>query len=228
MSETGQRICRLAEEAANAVEPRDALRTLHELRRELEDFERQQAARALTAGESFGAVARSLGISRQAAHRRFRDLAPRGPDDGTERPTPEARLAVEYAREEAEAAGAAAVRSEHLLLGVLRNGDERAASVLRDAGVTLDDARAVAGDPAVAAAARAADGEPPGRRAVHAALLAARRHQAGTVGVEHLLLGVLDDDRDGAATVLRRLGVAPETVRARVDALAGAAHALAR
>src|SRR5215217_7933605 len=105
MSQSGQRICRLAEEAANATQPRDALRLLCELRQELEDFERRQAARALGAGDSFGAIARALGISRQAAHRRFRDLASgaNGDGNGTERPTPEARLAAEYAREESAA-----------------------------------------------------------------------------------------------------------------------------
>src|SRR5215211_6766944 len=138
MSATGQRICRLAEEAANAAEPCDALRLLCELRRELEDFERRQAARALTRGESFGAIARALGVSRQAAHRRFRDLAPGGEGDGVERPTPEARLVTDYAREESIALGDAGVHSEHLLLAVLRLGDDHA-EALREAGVTLED-----------------------------------------------------------------------------------------
>lgn len=228
MSETGQRICRLAEEAANAAEPRDALRLLCELRRELEDFERRQAARALGRGDSFGSIARALGVSRQAAHRRFRELAPSGDGDGTERPTPEARLAAEYAREESVALDHAGVHSEHLLLGVLRLGDELAAATLEECGVTLEDARAVVRRmPPGRRAPRDGDDAPlTGRRVVHAALSAARRHGAGTVGVEHLLLGALEDDAGGAAVALRALGVSVGAVRARLDERAHAAQPL--
>jgi len=75
VSVSGQRICALAEEAAAAAEPEVALETLTRIREELQEFERQQVARALTAGRTYGNVARALGISRQAAHRRFKDLA---------------------------------------------------------------------------------------------------------------------------------------------------------
>ncbi len=229
MSETGQRICRLAETAANAEDYRDALRTLCELRRELEDFERQQAARALTAGESFGAVARSLGVSRQAAHRRFRELAPPARRDGIEQPTPEARLVVEYAREEALGMGAPRLGCEHFLLGILRIGDRRAAHALFELGVTLDDARAAARDGSVGAttAEAPADAEAPTpiRRVLATALLEARRQGAAAVGVEHLLLGALEDDGAGAARILSVLGVSPQAVRAAVGAEAGASSA---
>jgi hypothetical protein len=223
VSETGQRICRLAEAAANAADYHDALRTLCELRRELEEFERQQAARALTAGESFGAVARSLGVSRQAAHRRFRDLAPPAARDDIEPPTPEARLVVEYARQEASEMGAARLGTEHFLLGILRNGDRRAADALFELGVTLDDARAAAqARGALATTPEAAtDGTQtpaPIRRVIGTALLEARRRSASAVGVEHLLLAALEDDRAGAALVLTVLGVSPRAVRARLEA----------
>ena len=222
MSETGQRICRLAEAAANAADHRTALRTLCELRRELEEFERQQAARALTLGESFGGVARALGVSRQAAHRRFRDLAPTASRDDIEPPTPEARLVVEYARREASGMGAPGVGSEHLLLGILRNGDPLAADALFELGVTLDEARAAAANRLV----RETTSEPGSgapetptsiRPVIRTALLEARRQGADAVGVDHLLLGALEDDRTGAACILRDLGVSPQAVRGRVD-----------
>jgi transposase-like protein len=222
---TGQRICRLADEAANAEQPRDALRALNALRRELEDFERQQAARALTAGETFSAVARSLGVSRQAAHRRFRDLAPPAPPDGGERPTPEARLVVEYARREATELGAAAVRSEHVLLGVLRNSDPRVAAALLESGVTLDEARARALELALRSPGQTVDdareGAAPARLIAHAAVLEARRAQTPIVGIDHLLLAALADDRQGAAEVLRGFGLSPDAVRAMVGAAPG-------
>ena len=69
-------ICRLAEQAAGADEPEAALQALRELRGELEDLERSRVEDALRNGSSFGAVARAMNISRQAAHRRYRDLVP--------------------------------------------------------------------------------------------------------------------------------------------------------
>src|SRR5215208_5970247 len=134
MSVSGQIICRLAEEAADAPEADVALEKLTVLRDELEEFERQQVARALTAGASFGDVARSLGISRQAVHRRFRDLSPRRTRAGLG-PTPEVRLAIDYARAEAAELRAPTLTLELVLVGILRGGDRRGASALAAAGV---------------------------------------------------------------------------------------------
>ena len=72
MSEHRQRICALAEEAASEADPESALRTLVELRRELDAFVGVQVERGLAAGASFADVARALGISRQAAGLRRR------------------------------------------------------------------------------------------------------------------------------------------------------------
>ena len=56
---------------------RAELRQLEADRRELLARERQIAAQALAAGCTFSELARALGISRQAAHARFRHLRPR-------------------------------------------------------------------------------------------------------------------------------------------------------
>ena len=64
-------ICTLAERAAAAESPTEALRLVRELRVEIDAFERQQVARALTAGESLASVARALGVTRQSTHRRY-------------------------------------------------------------------------------------------------------------------------------------------------------------
>src|SRR4051794_14359043 len=140
MSVSGQIICRLAEEAADAPEADVALQRLTSLRQELEGVERQQVARALTAGGTFGDVARALGISRQAVHRRFRGLSPRRSRSRLA-PTPEVRLAIGYARAEAAELGAPTLTPELVLVGILRTGDRRGASALAAAGVTLEDMR---------------------------------------------------------------------------------------
>ena len=56
-------------------DPMAALQALTELRHQLDLVERSQVARALDTGHTFTAIAVPLAISRQAAHRRHRDLA---------------------------------------------------------------------------------------------------------------------------------------------------------
>ncbi|HEX6026620.1 MAG TPA: Clp protease N-terminal domain-containing protein [Solirubrobacter sp.] len=205
---SGTLICRLAEEASTAGIPAEALRIVKQLRTEIDDFERQQVARALTAGEPVSAVARALGVSRQSAHRRFRDLVPPRMHATRTQPTPEARLVVEYARREARDMSAAAIASEHLLLGILRSGDHDVAKGLHDLGVTLE-------------AARRSAREIVSTRDVKVALARAVRYARGNgarqVGVEHILVGALEDPDSGAARLLQSLGVAPEDAREIVE-----------
>src|ERR1051325_11244659 len=108
MTQQTNRICELAHASAEAEDADAALRALTELRRETDAFIRVYASRALGSGRSFSDIARALGLSRQAAHRRFRDLTPeRRHDPG--RPlaaTEAARRVVMIARAEALAAGA--------------------------------------------------------------------------------------------------------------------------
>jgi transposase-like protein len=142
MTQHPERICELAHASAEAEDADAALRALTELRQETDAFIRVHARRALCSGRSFSDIARAMGISRQAAHRRFRDLMPERRRDGT-RPltaTDAARRVVRLARVEALAAGAPP-GSEHVLLGVLRT-DSETARALRYNGVTPERARA--------------------------------------------------------------------------------------
>src|SRR5436305_12032269 len=150
MPSSPDRLRDLTEHAVRAQDPAAALRSMTVLREELEAFERLQVARALDAGQSFGAIARALGISRQAAHRRYRDLvgvalpaenAVHDAHQGRLLVTSEARAAVNLAREEATTLGAATIGSEHVLLGILRPRAAPVARVLEAGGVTLNDAR---------------------------------------------------------------------------------------
>lgn len=220
-------LCDLAEHATKAAEPEASLRALTALREEVDNIERAQVARMLTRGRSFGAVARVLGISRQAAHRRYRDLA--SADTALPAPTPsrgrvlitsEARAAMDLARVEASKLGARRVGSEHILLGILRSGDERAAGALIGAGIDLDAARAAAqptlvdGDARPAKVARGPRGISRYARGVlEQSLREAVGRGDGYVGVDHLLLAALADHRGGAARTLAALGVAPDKVR---------------
>lgn len=214
------RLSELLEHALRAGDPEVSLHALAALRRELDAFERVQAWRALDAGSSYGAVARALGISRQAAHRRYRDLASAAappPEGPRRRVTPEARAAVQLAGEEAKALGAARIGSEHLLLGIMRAGDGRAAPVLRAHGITLEAARLAAlptlvgedddgqSDSALTIYARRVFGE---------AMRQAKSEPGHAIDAADLLIAALRDDGGGACRTLVALGVDAAAVTA--------------
>ena len=223
---SGQAICRLAERASAVASPHEALQLVRFLREEIDDFERQHVARALTLGEPVSAIARALGVTRQSAHRRFRDLVPPRQQPVRGQPTPEAKLAVEYALREARGFGAPSVAGEHLLLGILWLGDCAPVQALNDLGVTLEAARPAA-QRVSAARAQGPSLEDETRAVLADALRASLLDNAACVGIKHLLLGALHDPAGGAANVLRTLGVAPETARARLGEPAVPAPGLA-
>ena len=219
MSISGRRIRDLAQEAAGAPGPDDALRTVAEMRQELDEYERQQVAWALSAGRSYGDVARALGITRQAANRRFRDLMPRRRRRRERVPaSAEVRLVIQYARAEALAVLAPAVHPDHVLLGILRNGDRRAAPALHAAGVTLQNAR-------VCARSRGPEGMALTRAALARGVQRARQERAPQLGVDHLLRGALAELDGDSGSLLRSLDVSPADVIVALDRATVAAEA---
>lgn len=236
MQTSPERLRDLVEHAVRATQPAAALRAMNALREELDAFERLQVARALESGQSFSAVARALGISRQAAHRRYRDLVgvelpdeSRSQSRGRVLVTSEARAAVTLAKEEAIALGAKTVGSEHLLLGIIRSRASSVAELLERGGVTLSDARRSAQPTLVDGAPEpqpeaARSGTPArgisayAREVFDQALREAVKRGDGYIGVDHILLASLEDPAGGASRTLTELGVEPDEVRA---ALAG-------
>lgn len=216
------RLVDLLDEAMRATDPEVALHAVSALRRELDAFERVQAWRALEAGSSYGAVARALGISRQAAHRRYRELAaatdPPSTDDEPARlrVSPEARAAVQLAGEEAAAMGATRIGSEHLLLGILRAGDPIAAAALRAGGITLENAR-MAAQPTLddgAADDHTSQVTAYARKVFTDALRTAAADPSHVIEVTDLLKSALSDPQGGACRTLQALSVDVDALRA--------------
>ena len=192
--------------------PEAALAKLRELRDELERFETERVAEALRSGSSYSAIARALGVSRQAAHRRYRDLAPMAIE--RLRLSSHSRRAVQLACQEADAAGADGVASAHLLLGVLRSGGGTSRA-LEAIGVTVDAVRRCLKD-ATLAAETAAEEDAAGRAVLVQAAEIASARSARHVEPEHIALAALDGEDGGAASAVTAIGVKPASVRERL------------
>lgn len=142
-----------------------------------------------------------------------------------ERFTDGARRVLVLANEDAARLGHDFVGTEHLLLGLIREGRGLAAQALESLGVGLEAAR------------REIDRRIPGGRptngsfpftpqvkgAFEAALAESRRLDHDHVGTEHLLLGLLHDEEAGGAAVVAALVGDLGSVRRAVVALAESA-----
>ena len=146
--------------------------------------------------------------------------------------TSEARAAVTLAREEASAMGAAAVGSEHLLLGIIRCRAPSHRGGAGDRAASRSPTRAAARSRRSSRArrrrrSRRPPGPAPGPRGISAyaravfelALREATKRGDGYVGVDHLLLASLEDPNGGACRTLCELGLDPEQVRSGVARL---------
>ncbi len=133
--------------------------------------------------------------------------------------TDRSRKVFQLANQEAREAGCEWVGTEHLLLGLLKEGNGVAANVLKNLGVNLAQLREAALARRVGAALppAAVMGNLPKMPAVKAARdLAVREAETlnhNYVGTEHLLLGLLGGAEDPAVLILREAGVTAQMVR---------------
>lgn len=207
--------------------PRDALQAIAALRPRLDELEREHVAAMVAGGSSWADVAGALGISRQAAHQRFRDLPVRRPSAGPSAEvrsvlvTGAARGTVRMAREEAAAQGATAVGTEHLLLALTRSAPEPVARVLAEAGIDEHALRSCMQPTIVEdGAGRSADGgfTAHAREVLEGSLREAVERGEGFIAADHLLLALLRNPAGGAAQTLEALGVEPGAIFATLSA----------
>ncbi|MGB9586911.1 MAG: Clp protease N-terminal domain-containing protein, partial [Armatimonadota bacterium] len=129
--------------------------------------------------------------------------------DVGERFTERARAAILRAREEAGRLGHARVGTEHLLLGVLGDGDSVAVHVLTRLGVSMERTISeIESHIAVFNGARLSDVglTLEAKHAIDLAHEEADRLGSDFVGTEHLLLGLMKEGHGTAAYVLKKLG----------------------
>ena len=179
---------------------------------------------ARRAGASWTDIGTSMGVTKQAARKRFLPKDPGSPSEldpaeGFGRFTPRARNVVMAAHEEARAAGNDEVTPVHLVLGLLAEPGAVAGVAITELGIPLDDVRARA----TAALPPRAD-DPPGlvpydqdaKKALELTYREALRLGHNYIGTEHILLALLEQE-DGAGT-LTDVGLAKPAAEARVVA----------
>jgi len=136
--------------------------------------------------------------------------------DRLDRFTKRARQALTLAQDEAQRLGHKLIGTEHLLLGLLREGQGTAAKVLRRMGVGLERVRKMVeeamGREAPAHAASIQLGAQT-KRVLELAFDEARRLDQIYVGTEHLLLGLVRQGEGIAAGILETLGLDLEEIR---------------
>jgi hypothetical protein len=164
-------------------------------------------------GASWTDIGRSMGVTKQAAQKRFVGRTgaeqPMDPQEGFSRFTPRARTAVVAAQEEARTAGAVEVSPAHLLLGLLREPDGIGAHVLAAHAGSLDRVReAVALPPASGADVPALiPFDDAAKSVLQGTFVTAQRLGHDHIGTEHLLLALLEGE--AGAGPLALLGLDP-------------------
>lgn len=166
-------------------------------------------------GRTWTEISDALGVTKQAAHKRFSFPS------GLERWTPRAKAVVEAAPLEAQSLGHNYIGTEHFLAAVLRDPQSMGALILADAGVDREGLLrtlmrhlpAFAGlqpEPPVTMTPRAT-------RALADSLSQAVAMGHNYIGTEHVLLGILANPASLGARVLDELGLTAAGVRAEID-----------
>ncbi|MXP21987.1 ATP-dependent Clp protease ATP-binding subunit [Gordonia sp. HNM0687] len=194
---------------------------------------------ARRAGASWTDIGVAMGVSKQAAQKRF---VTRTPADAAPTPladeahpfarfTPRARNVIAEAHNLAAAERSTAVTPEHLARALTVAPESIADLALRAHGVSLDtlaaaclpDQRATPGSPPLPDEKTIVPYNDRSRAVLQATLTAAVELGHDFVGTEHILLGLFEDS--AVTATLSELGVEPAAARARVvGSLADVGH----
>lgn len=141
--------------------------------------------------------------------------------------TQRARNTVLHAQEEARQLGHPAIGTEHILLGLLKEGEGIGARALTNLGIDLDNVREevkkfLGQDPSYS---EGPDGDlpitPRVKKVFNLAFDEARMQGVNYVGTEHLLLAIIREEEGVAAQVLLSMGVRLDDLRQQVILLLG-------
>ena len=180
---------------------------------------------ARRSGASWTDIGRSMGVTKQAARKRFIPKSTEiDPEEGFSRFTPRAKNVVVIAHNEAGAAKSPVITPAHLVLGLLGEPKAFAARTITDLGVSLDSVRAAATGTLPPASDDVPDLIPydaDARKALELTFREALRLGHNYIGTEHILLALLDFE--AGAGVLSGLGLEKPAVEAKLVEMLAAA-----
>jgi ATP-dependent Clp protease ATP-binding subunit ClpA len=178
---------------------------------------------ARRSGASWTDIGKSMGVTKQAAQKRFvprAEATTLDPEQGFGRFTPRARNAVVAAQNAAHHAANSEITPDHLLLGVLSDPAALATVLLQRQHVDAEAVRAsVKLPPAGAESPELIPFSGPARKALELTFREALRLGHNYIGTEHLLLALLE--LEGDAGFLHSAGVDKERVEADLIAALG-------
>lgn len=128
---------------------------------------------------------------------------------------------IRLSREEALRLGHDYIGTEHLLLGILREGEGIAVKVLRNLGVDLFKLKKAVEDTVRASSSTITIGNIPltkqAEKVLKITYLEAKLYKSEVIGTEHLMLSLLRDEENIAAQILSQFNVNYEAVRRELD-----------
>ena len=128
---------------------------------------------------------------------------------------------ISYSREEALRLGHDYIGPEHLLLGLIREGEGKAIKILMDLGVDLQKLRKTVENAIKGTITVVSVNNLPLTRQAEKVLkityLEAKLDKSTLIGTEHLLLSILREDSNIAAQILAKFGITYETFRGELD-----------
>ncbi len=138
--------------------------------------------------------------------------------------TERARRSIVLAQEEAQRLGNNYIGTEHLLLGIMSEGESVAAKVLEHLDLTLAKVRQEV-ENIIGKGAKTTSKEmvftPRAKRVIELAFDEARNLSHNYIGTEHLLLGIIKESEGIAARVISNLGVDAAKIRTEITKLLG-------
>jgi hypothetical protein len=113
------------------------------------------------------------------------------------------------------------IGTEHLVLGIMREGEGVAARALAEIGVPLDRVRAAVESIVGRGDAPTSPSEitlsPRSKKVIELAIDEARRRRTGQIDTEHLLLGLVREGEGIGWGILESLGVTAQRIREAID-----------
>src|ERR1041384_7605801 len=138
--------------------------------------------------------------------------------------SPRVKDVITYSREEALRLGHDYIGTEHLLLGIIREGEGMAIKILKSLGLSTVELRksienSIKGNSGSAANLSNIPLTKQAEKALKITYLEAKLFKSEVIGTEHLLLAILKDDDNIATQILNQYGVNYDIVKEELDVM---------